>query len=167
MVVSVCVPLRPLPVFHTVYIAGFIFPSLWWCLRSFLALTCHNLNSASLPLTASNCVPHRSLSVYSTYCTWAIHSCHTAKVPLFCHHPSTRQGDPPVFPPALCSDHHKCPLNWTLTPCLTIPNTESSSLLSDSLKLKATASMNCHGLAKSTWQYHSIPSESSFCFQTP
>ena len=36
------------------------------------------------------------------------------------------------------------------------PNTESSYLLSDSLNMKATTSINCHGLAKSTWQCHFI-----------
>src|SRR5713226_6991751 len=41
-------------------------------------------------------------------------------------------------------------------------NTESSYLLSDSFKLKATTSMFCPGLVKSTRQYHSIHSESSY-----
>ena len=41
-------------------------------------------------------------------------------------------------------------------------NSESSYLLSDSLKLKATMSMYYPGLVKSTRQYHSINTESSY-----
>ena len=91
--------------FHTFYIVGFIFLSSWWCLRSFLALTWYNYNSASLHLAALICAPHRSSS---NYFTWAIHSCHTANVSLFWHHSSTPQGGPSVFPPNLSSGHHTC-----------------------------------------------------------
>ena len=107
IVTSVCAPLRPLSVFNTFYIAEFIFLSSWWCLRSFLALTWYNFNSASLHLAASICAPHRPSSDYFTLFTWAIHSCHTANVSLFCHHSFTPQGGPPVFPPTLSPGHHK------------------------------------------------------------
>ena len=66
---SVCAPLRLLSVFNTFYIAGFIFPSSWWCLRSFLALTWYNFNIASLHLAASICTPRRPSSDYFTFFT--------------------------------------------------------------------------------------------------
>ena len=80
LVISVYVPLRSFSVFNTFYIAGFIFSSSWWCLRSFLALTWYNCNIASLHLAASICTPHRPSSDYFTLFTCAIHSCHTANV---------------------------------------------------------------------------------------
>ena len=99
IVSSVCALLWPLSVFNTFYIAGFIFSSSWWCLRSFLALTWYNFNIVSRHLAASMYTPHRPPSDCSTLFTWSIHSCHTANVPLFCHHSFTPQGGPPVFPP--------------------------------------------------------------------
>ena len=126
LVASVCAPLRPLFVFTTLYITGFSFPSSWWCLRSFLALTWYNFNIVSRHLAASICAPHRPPSDCSTLFTWAIHSCHTANVALFCHHSFTPQGGPPVFPPTLSPGHHKYSLiehfllSWPLIQSLLI-----------------------------------------------
>ena len=110
LVTSVCAPLRPLSVFYTFYITGFIFPSSWWCLRSFLALTCHNLNSTSLHLAASICAPHRPSSDYFTL----LHEPSTPVIHQMFHSfasiHSPRKEAHQCSPPTLSLGHHKCSL---------------------------------------------------------